>query len=151
MPSLAPKTRSASCMQVLEDPKFSRTFEYPRACLIGSVGNATSPSLSKGMMRSVRTPNVCFHVPQTSNSSDEPADEQATIAFARPQLRVAIDCMGWPWQHRTLTIATILTWTPWLFGLSMLSMDGRNLWYVVVLGESCAIFRPCRHLGLKTV
>ena len=43
--SLAPKTNSASCMQVLEDPKLSRTSEYPSACLIGSVGNATPRSL----------------------------------------------------------------------------------------------------------
>ena len=135
MPSLALK-KSASCMQVLEDPKLSRSFEYPRACLIGSVGNATPRSLSKGMIRFIRTPNVCFLVPRTSNYSDEPADEQATIAFVRPQLRVAINCMSRPGQYRTLTIAAILTWTPWLLGLSMLYMDGRNLCYVVVLGES---------------
>ena len=123
-------------MQVLEDPRLSETFEYPRACLIWSVGNATPRSLSKGMMGFIRTPHVCFPILQTSNSSDESADEQAAIAFARPQLRVAINRVSWPGQHRALTIAAILTWAPRLFGLSMLYMDCRNLWYVVVLGES---------------
>jgi len=77
-----------------------------------------------------------FLVPQTSNSSDESTDKQATIAFARPQLRVAINRVRWPGQYRTLTIAAILTWAPWLVSLSVMYLNGRDFWHVMALGES---------------
>jgi len=77
-----------------------------------------------------------FLVPQAWNSSDESTDKQATIAFARPQFWVAINCMSRPGQYRTLTIAAILTWAPWLVGLGVMYLNGRDFWHVMVLGES---------------